>query len=216
LSLNTSPRESEITPRKRVYLRKTDVILSAAEKAFLQNGFALTSMDAIAEQAGVSKRTVYSNFSSKQELFKAVVQQRCASVVPNPPDTTAFETADPESLLVGLATEFLTNILTEEQIELYRMIVSDSRHFPEIGQLMFEGPILESQSIFEGFIRRQVEAGRFVAVDPTLAAAQLVAMLKTNVQMRLLLNQPTNTSPLAISTMAAACVRQFINGVGPR
>jgi TetR/AcrR family transcriptional regulator, mexJK operon transcriptional repressor len=202
--------------RKRVYHRKADVVLEAAEKAFLQNGFAATSMDAIAEQAGVSKRTVYSNFGSKQELFEAVVKRRCASVIPNQPGEEDFETSDPEALLIGLATDFLTNIFADHQVELYRMIVADSRQFPEIGKLMFEGPILESQSIFEEFIRRQADAGRFAISDPQMAAAQLVSMLKTNVQMRLLFNQSANTSPRAIAASAAASIRLFLHGALPR
>ena len=52
---------------------KAESILAAAQRAFLANGFGAVSMDAIAREAGASKATVYAYFSSKEELFGAVV-----------------------------------------------------------------------------------------------------------------------------------------------
>lgn len=54
---------------------KRDSILSAAVQAFMQEGYDKTSMDKIAEVAGASKRTVYNHFTSKEELFQAVVEK---------------------------------------------------------------------------------------------------------------------------------------------
>lgn len=39
---------------------------------FLEKGFQATSMDALAARAGVSKRTVYNHFASKEALFQAI------------------------------------------------------------------------------------------------------------------------------------------------
>jgi TetR/AcrR family transcriptional regulator, mexJK operon transcriptional repressor len=201
---------------KRVYHRKTDVILEAAEAAFLQSGYAGTSMDAIAERANVSKRTVYSNFNSKQELFGAVIKRRCANVIPHTLTKDELATTDLEPLLIGLAIDFLTNVFAKEQVELYRTIVADSQQFPEIGKMMFDGPIMQSQDIFEELIRHQASAGRLEVADAQLAASQLVSLLKTNVQMRLLFNQPANTTPRAVAASAAASVRLFLRGALPR
>ena len=48
-------------------------ILAAAEVQFLAHGYLGTSMDAVTEQAGVSKQTVYAHFTSKEALFRAVI-----------------------------------------------------------------------------------------------------------------------------------------------
>lgn len=53
-------------------MREEDII-SAAEKLFYERGFEQTSMDDVAAQAEFTKRTVYQYFSSKQELYYAVV-----------------------------------------------------------------------------------------------------------------------------------------------
>ncbi len=52
--------------------RKHRAILAAAEELFLQQGFERTSMDDVAALAGVSKQTVYAQFSSKDALFAAM------------------------------------------------------------------------------------------------------------------------------------------------
>jgi len=52
---------------------KRYVILEGAIKVFTKNGFKATSMDEIADVAGVSKRTIYNHFFSKEGLFQAIV-----------------------------------------------------------------------------------------------------------------------------------------------
>ena len=53
-------------------------ILDAAEKVFLEEGFAAASMSAIAARVGGSKGTLYNYFKSKEALFEAYVQRHCA------------------------------------------------------------------------------------------------------------------------------------------
>lgn len=50
-------------------------ILDGAATAFSDTGFAATSMESIAASAGVSKLIVYRHFDSKEELYRAVLQQ---------------------------------------------------------------------------------------------------------------------------------------------
>src|SRR5699024_11635152 len=52
-------------------------ILDAAREIFLREGFDLTSMEAIAVEAGVSKQTVYNHFDGKEDLFRAFVRTVC-------------------------------------------------------------------------------------------------------------------------------------------
>jgi AcrR family transcriptional regulator len=57
---------------KEKLIREEDIV-SAAEKLFYERGFEQTSMDDIAAQAEFTKRTVYQYFSSKHDLYYAVV-----------------------------------------------------------------------------------------------------------------------------------------------
>jgi TetR/AcrR family transcriptional regulator of autoinduction and epiphytic fitness len=59
--------------KKRDTSGKRQTILDGAVKVFSENGFEASSMDTIAEVAGVSKRTVYNHFKNKKILFQAIV-----------------------------------------------------------------------------------------------------------------------------------------------
>src|ERR1700712_2496679 len=63
-------------------LAKRQAILEAAKNLFIRNGYANTSMDAVAAEAGVSKLTVYSHFTDKETLFSCAVVARCEEQVP--------------------------------------------------------------------------------------------------------------------------------------
>jgi TetR/AcrR family fatty acid metabolism transcriptional regulator len=55
---------------------KRDAILAAAEKVFGRRGYAATTVDEIASDAGIAKGSVYNYFRSKHELFRTL----CAKV----------------------------------------------------------------------------------------------------------------------------------------
>ena len=70
-----------MTAPQRLTDRKREAIVAAAIAEFRENGFEVTSMDKIAATAGVSKRTVYNHFPSKEELFAEILHQLWASSV---------------------------------------------------------------------------------------------------------------------------------------
>lgn len=154
---------------------------------------------------------MYNNFANKETLFAAVIQTRCAKVVP----ATVTENDvhdDPEEDLFNLATAFLRALYTTEQIALYQTIVADARQFPEVGRMMFEGPIMRSQKAFDAYLRQQVELGRLSFPELEYAAAQLVALLKTNVHMQLMFNQPVRLTERIIQKIARSSIRLFLYG----
>ena len=55
--------------------KKEDILLAASD-LFLQRGFHGTSMDALAQAAGVSKATVYSHFTDKNALYQALIKNK--------------------------------------------------------------------------------------------------------------------------------------------
>jgi AcrR family transcriptional regulator len=57
-------------------------LVAAAGKLFVRDGYASTSLDRIAEEAGFSKGAVYSNFANKGEIFLAVVEAHGQANVP--------------------------------------------------------------------------------------------------------------------------------------
>ena len=56
-------------------ISKRDELIEAALKLFSQYGYHRTGIDAILEEAGVAKNTLYNHFSSKEELIIAALQE---------------------------------------------------------------------------------------------------------------------------------------------
>lgn len=54
---------------------RREAILRAAASAFAAGGFAATSMEDVAAASGVTKLIVYRHFTSKEELYRAVLEQ---------------------------------------------------------------------------------------------------------------------------------------------
>jgi AcrR family transcriptional regulator len=66
-----------LTQEERRQQTRADV-LAAAGRVFARRGFHGASLEAIAEDAGVTRGAVYYNFADKEELFLELLDRRCA------------------------------------------------------------------------------------------------------------------------------------------
>jgi AcrR family transcriptional regulator len=64
-------QRSERLPRAQ----RREQILAAATTAFARAGFAATSLDDVAREAGISRMIVYQHFDSKRELYQQALDQ---------------------------------------------------------------------------------------------------------------------------------------------
>ena len=63
----------EKTIKTRDKSKKRNMILQGATKAFMEQGYKNVSMDLIAEYAGVSKKTIYNHFKSKENVILTII-----------------------------------------------------------------------------------------------------------------------------------------------
>ena len=143
---------SQNGPGRPKDLAKREAILEAAKRLFLSNGYASTSMDAVAAEAGVSKLTVYSHFNDKETLFSAAVMAKCEEQLP----TLFFELPDGmsvENVLLNIARGFHQLINSDESVNLHRLIMALGSQDPKLSQIFFEaGPerMLQGMERFAG------------------------------------------------------------------
>src|SRR4030042_6969193 len=64
--------EAKTTHRKRQAQVTRNMIVAAAQALFLEQGYICTTIEVIAEQAGVAVSTVYAIFGSKREILRAI------------------------------------------------------------------------------------------------------------------------------------------------
>jgi len=76
---DTEVKNSEVRSTKETLRRSA--VMRAGLEIFTEKGFHLTSMDDIAERAGVSKPILYQHFSSKHELYLGILDERVEAIV---------------------------------------------------------------------------------------------------------------------------------------
>ena len=59
---------------KRRNMNKIDII-DAAERLFFSKGYNNSTMDEVAKEAGFTKRTLYSYFTSKEEIYEKIKER---------------------------------------------------------------------------------------------------------------------------------------------
>jgi TetR/AcrR family transcriptional repressor of mexJK operon len=157
---------------------KREAIIEAAEEAFIQYGYIATSMDYIAEQADVSKQTIYSHFGNKNALFKSIMERKCAN---NKDD--AFErlkteelTQDPRDILHNIVDQFLRHILAGNAMNLFRMVIAESKRDPELAEMFMENGPVRTRAQFETYFRREHSLNRLNIPDPEEAARFITSM----------------------------------------
>lgn len=112
---------------------KEAAIIAAARATFLAHGYDAASMDQIALTAGVSKRTVYNRFRSKEELFAAAIEESCRQILPV--DIAAIEASlSAEQFVSEIAHAFLRGVLAPEALALRRIAAFEAGRNPALGR----------------------------------------------------------------------------------
>jgi len=166
-----------MTAPTRLTDRKREAIILAAISEFRANGFEVTSMDKIAATAGVSKRTVYNHFPSKEELFAEILNQLWARI--STEQAVSYQPDLPlrEQLRQMLLAK-LQMMADDNFMNLARVAIAAAIHSPERAQNMVArmGEREESVTVW---IRAAQADGRLKPVDPEFAAHQVQGLLKT-------------------------------------
>ena len=146
--------------RRRRKAERPQEILEAAFAEFSRNGYAMTTLDRIAERAGVTKGTIYVYFENKEHLFISMVREftkAAHETVQEMFETHAGSTAD---LLRAQFSFIYQNIVEDRRRrEVARMLIAEAPRFPELADRYYEeilGPCLE---LFKQAIQRGMDRG---------------------------------------------------------
>ncbi|WP_299946601.1 TetR/AcrR family transcriptional regulator [uncultured Microbulbifer sp.] len=155
---------------------KRQAILDAAKELFLTQGFAATSMDALASAAGVSKLTVYSHFSDKETLFSAAITDRCESMMPLP----IFVLEEEDSVagvLERIGQAFLEMVYSEDSVRLLRLLCSVASQESRMAQLFFDAGPQRILGEMEQLLIRATQLEMLRVEDPAAAAENFLGIL---------------------------------------
>jgi len=166
-----------MTAPQRLTDRKREAIIQAAIAEFRAHGFEITSMDKIAATAGVSKRTVYNHFPSKEELFAEILNQLWARISAEP--SVVYNRDQPLCEQLRQMLQAKVQLMADENfLTLARVAIAATIHSPERAQNMIER-MGEREEGLTVWIRAAQADGRLKPVDPEFAAHQVQGLLKT-------------------------------------
>ncbi len=201
----TKGRSKSATKRQQIH--------EAAVALFLDKGFDNTSMDEVADQAGVSKQTVYSHFKSKEELFSACVKEKCASYQL----TESFFEADRnvEEMLTEIALRFSDMLLSYEAVRVKRILCASCEQQPELSELFYHAGPQNMLDLMTDYLTQLAEDGALNIDNPSFAARQFLYMVQGEKHMRTLLNVAGGPSEREHNDYVRDCVRTFMRAFGP-
>ena len=117
---------------------KRAAIVDAARRLFLRDGFERVSVDAIAAEAGVSKRTIYNHYGDKERLFLDVIGETYnrligAAVALMDKYLTDLPDEEVEDGIIAFSREIaLFAARTPERTAVIRLLMSEAPHFPAL------------------------------------------------------------------------------------
>lgn len=189
-------------------------VVEAATRAFLEQGYGAASMDAIAADAGASKRTVYNHFPSKRDLFRAVVAGLYEGLNAQNRDRLPAGGA-PEAVLPGFMLELLAHLRRPEVTGLLRLVVAEHRRFPELAQDLLKEGKGPAVAPLEAYLAAQHARGTLHVPNPPAAAALLLGGVKEALFWPALLGLPTPEDGPAVAAAVAAVVDAFLRAHRP-
>ena len=169
---------------------KVDDVLRGARTVFLKCGFEGASVDAIAEEAKVSKATLYAHCSSKEQLFLIVVQAECdrlSAEISRPLSSRE----DPRSFLEELSRRMIDLVMDDDYIRLLRSCIGAVSVLPEAGDIYMEAGPKRATGIVARILQGMRDAGSLHVQDCHTAAGQFIHLSLSGVIMpRLLALEP--------------------------
>lgn len=165
--------------------QRRERIFKVAMKAFLKQGYAATSMSAIAEEVGGSKATLYSYVKNKQDLFIQCIEQLILDH-----SAQAFEsfdmTTEPRRALTDFCRIFIGFLVSRKGQALTRLVIGEARRFPEIGRFFYDRALLSGRQQLADCLERAMAAGNLRPADPEIAARLLIGFCQSGLNQQCL------------------------------
>lgn len=150
-------------------------IVHAAKATFAQHGFRKTSLADIASHARMSKSSIYHYFTSKEELFRAIVDLEMTTLSQRVAEAVAAQ-AEPEARLRAF-------VQTRMRVAKSLANAYATLHEEYLDQLSFveqfrQEALADEVDVIRSILEEGVQSGAFEIADPGLAAYAIALALK--------------------------------------
>jgi AcrR family transcriptional regulator len=187
-------------------------IVQAAMAVFAEKGFAAARLDEIATRAGVSKGALYLYFETKEDLFRAVVEQ---AIAPNIAGVRAMIAAHPgplKDLLQIVPLRIAAIIETLPVGGVVKMVIGEAGNFPELARVWHDRLVAQALGAMCDAVAAAQTRGEVKPGDPRVYALQLIAPMLVGVIWRETF-VPVGAAPFDLPTVARQHVATMLEGM---
>jgi len=161
--------------RERRKQARPGELLAAALDLFAEKGFAATRAEEVARHAGVSKGTLFLYFSSKEELFKAVVQENISSLYPAwSTEIEAYAGSTPDLLRYSMLT-WWEQLGNTKASAILKLVMSEAGNFPELAMFYQREVVQPGRMLLLRILQRGIDRGEFRSMNLKYAAFSILA-----------------------------------------
>lgn len=184
-------------------------LLEAAARIFLENGYVATTMAAVAEAAGMSKKTLYQVFPSKLVLFDALLEAQFYQL-PIPPDLGGDTQ---EEQLARLIVAIAAMLMHPDRVALVRLIIIDGQILPELATAFERLELSRDLNDLEAWLGREMSGGRLWVEDVSEAASLLFGMTVAEPMLAKLVKAPRHDTMELLEQRIRKAVAVFLRGI---
>ena len=192
--------------------RRSDILEIAREK-FLAKGYGGVSMDEILAEVGGSKATLYRHFPSKADLFRTLVDEILAALLPPGPPVELYD-APLEAALEQIGRRMAAAALSAEATALYRLVHSETPTFPEIGRRFYERGPAVSYANLRAFLEAKRDRGELEFDESQPAAEHFLSAIVGLRQLQLAVGVIEPPQAREIEAVVRAAVAAFVRAYG--
>lgn len=158
---------------------KEQEVLDVATAYFLKHGYQGASINAMARSSGISKESIYRYFSSKKQLFEAVIGRELVEYQDSLRRLQASKT-DLREALIAVAETVLGVVTTDRTMALRRLIFDEARRSPDVGQHYYKIGPARAFAAFEEIFKTHQSRSDF---DPAVLSGHFIAMISWRVML---------------------------------
>jgi TetR/AcrR family transcriptional regulator, mexJK operon transcriptional repressor len=196
------PPNSEVPARLRH-------ILAVASAEFINHGYAAASVARIATEAGVSKKTIYARYPTKEALLIAVFTDMVSSLHERVIGAMSTSQGDPQHVLTSFGTQVARAWAEPEEIGLYRLIISEAIRFPQMASIYREA-MRRFRATLAEYLSQQSDLGKLTIPDPDAASHQFGLLVYGEIREDALLGDTITEEDIAAVVQRA--VHVFLTG----
>ena len=210
----TLDRRCRGRPQLRPDGETRQIVYDAARQELAYNGYAATSIEAVARRAGVSTKTLYRLIPNKAALFEGMVSDRLERF-PADVKLNDIEHADIEDALYAALMACAKLAFDKEVIALQRIVLQEAVQFPDIAGAFYRNGIARTAAALAEWLRVQQQRGLIALDDVDEAAGMLIGMVASAPQRAAIFGGVPMPSRPQIEARVRACAKLFLRGCQP-